>query len=488
MDSSTNNASPTADAKDSLPNQSLGKIGRRPSAMELWYRFGISDEGEEEWEEDQARRLEERRLAVEEAVRLEAQRVREEDKKKVFGWNGLEISQIWPAESPQRIAKETNDDFLKSKKISSNRRTRATPYSRRVKEAGCKSYTVYNHMLLPVVFDTPEKDYWHLVQHVQVWDVAAERQVELVGPDAAQLAQLMTPRDLSKFKILQCKYGPVCNADGFILNDPIIIKLAEDRFWMSVADSDIKFFAQGLASGYGLDVKVFEPDVNPLAVQGPKADDLMARVFGEQVRNIRFFRGKMLTFRGVEMYVARSGWSKQGGFEIYMPEWSLGEALWDELFAHGEDLNVRAGGPQGNERMESGLLSFGNDMDEFDTPFECGLDTYLNLDADIASLSLPALKAMKAAGNQTRKLVGLTFDIPPNMQQSRLGGSDIEIDGVIIGEIRSQAWSFRYKKHLAIAMLPISYIDANDGLTIDGQTSEFHPIPFKFDLLPSFAL
>jgi dimethylsulfoniopropionate demethylase len=360
-----------------------------------------------------------------------------------------------------------------------NRRVRKTPYSTRVEESGVTAYTVYNHMLLPTLFDTPERDYWHLCQHVQVWDVSGERQVELKGPDAAKLAQLMTPRDLSKIDLLQGKYAPICNAEGFILNDPIIIKLAEDRFWLSISDSDVRFFAQGLAQGYGLDVEVFEPDVSPLAVQGPKADDLMARVFGEKVRDIRFFRGEMLKFQGVEMYVARSGWSKQGGFEIYMPQWNLGEALWDELFANGEDLDVRAGCPQGNERLESGLLSYGNDMDEYDTPFECGLDSYLNLDADIESLSLPALKAM--AGTQTRKLVGLAFDRSPSMPPSRLGGSDIEVDGEIIGEIRSQAWSYRYNKNLAIAMLPLSYINENHSITIDGQTSAFHAIPFVFD-------
>jgi dimethylsulfoniopropionate demethylase len=332
-------------------------------------------------------------------------------------------------------------------------------------------------MLLPTVFSSPEEDYWHLCQHVQVWDVAAERQVELKGPDAAKLAQLMTPRDLSKIDLLQGKYAPICNAQGFILNDPIIIKLADDHFWISLADSDVKFFAQGLAQGYGLDVAICEPDVSPLAVQGPKSDDLMARVFGEEVRKIRFFRGEMLEFNGVKMYVARSGWSKQGGFEIYMPDYSLGEALWDALFEQGEDLMVRAGCPQGNERIESGLLSFGNDMDEFDTPFECGLDSYLNLDADIDSLSLPALKAM--AGKQTRKLVGLVFDEAPTMPPSTVGGSDIVIDGDVIGEVRSQAWSFRYNKHLAIAMLPISFIRDNESITIDGKTSRFHPIPFN---------
>ncbi len=370
---------------------------------------------------------------------------------------------------------------MNSKMLSIGRRLRATPYTRRVEQAGVKAYTVYNHMLLPTLFDTAEKDYWHLCEHVQVWDVSCERQVELVGADAARLAQLMTPRDLTKINLLQGKYAPICTADGFILNDPIIIKLADDRFWVSVADSDIKFFAQGLIDGYGLDARAFEPDVSPLAVQGPKADDLMARVFGEQVRSIRFFRGEMLEFQGVEMYVARSGWSKQGGFEIYMPKWSLGEALWDELFAQGSDLKVRAGCPQQNERMESGLLSYGGDMDEYDTPFECGLDSYLDFDADIESLSLPALRKM--VGKQRRKLVGLMFDQAPSLNPSRLGGANIEVGGEVIGEIRSQAWSFRHNKHLATAMLPTSYMDNNEHITLDGQSSSFHAIPFSFEHL-----
>lgn len=362
-----------------------------------------------------------------------------------------------------------------------SRRLRSTPFAAKVANAGAKAYTVYNHMLLPTLFDTNENDYWHLCKHVQVWDVSAERQVELRGPDAFKLAQLMTPRDLTKIDVLQGKYAPICNAEGFILNDPILIKLADDRFWLSIADSDVKLFAQGLVQGYSLDVKVHEPDIFPLAVQGPKADELMARVFGDAVRSIRFFRGEMLNFMGTPMYVARSGWSKQGGFEIYLPKASLGEDLWDTLFEHGADLNVRAGCPQSNERLESGLLSFGNDMDEFDTPFECGLDSYLNLDADIDSLSLPILRQKQH--KLTRKLVGLAFNEEPNLTKNISGGYDINIDGQTIGEVRSQAWSFKHKKHLAFAMLPIEYTQQNEFIEVDGQRSHFHPIPFDQEQL-----
>ncbi len=362
--------------------------------------------------------------------------------------------------------------------LSKSRRIRSTPYSRRVDQAGAKAFTVYNHMLLPTLFESLEADYWHLCENVQVWDVSAERQVELRGPDAARLAQLMTPRDLSKIDLLQGKYAPICNAGGFILNDPIVIKLAEDRFWISIADGDVKFFAAGLAQGYGLDVEVFEPEVFPLAVQGPKAEELTARIFGESVRSIGFFRGEMLEFRGSKFYVARSGWSKQGGFEIYLDNSDLAEPFWDALFEAGEDLQVRAGCPHGVERLEAGLLSYGNDMDEFDTPFECGLDSYLNLNAQIESLGLPALR--EKANNRRRKLVGLAFSHVPDWAAytNHLGGIDIIEDGQRIGEIRSHTWSYRYQKQLAFAMLPIDYIESNSGITIQGQNSDFHPIPF----------
>jgi len=372
---------------------------------------------------------------------------------------------------------------MQDRLISRSRRVRNTPFSRCVEAAGVTSYTVYNHMILANSFESIESDYWHLCEHVQVWDVSCERQVEISGPDSAKLVQLMTPRDLTNIDVLQGKYAPICNAEGFILNDPIVIKHSNDRWWISLADSDVKFFAQGLAYGYGFDVDIVEPDVFPLAVQGPKADDLMARVFGEQVRDIRFFRGEMLTFNGVDMYVARSGWSKQGGFEIYMPQPSLAEPLWDELFVKGDDLNVRAGCPNGIERMESGLLSFGSDMDEFDTPFECGLDSYLNLDADIASLSINALRAK--AGKQTRKLVGLMCDDVLDIQDNanHVGGFDIMIDGERVGEVRSQAWSCRYNKFLAHAMMDLQFLNEHDDLVINGITSQFYTIPLDQKLL-----
>jgi len=216
--------------------------------------------------------------------------------------------------------------------ISPSRRLRRTPFSEGVEAAGVKAYTVYNRMLLPTVFESVEADCAHLKEAVQVWDVSVERQVELRGPDAAKLMQMLTPRDLRGMMPGRCYYVPIVDETGGMLNDPVCLKLSEDRWWISIADSDLLLWVKGIANGWRLDVLIDEPDVSPLAVQGPKADDLMARVFGQEVRDIRFFRFGMFDFQGRSMVIARSGYSKQGGFEIYVEGSDIGMPLWHALF------------------------------------------------------------------------------------------------------------------------------------------------------------
>ncbi len=359
--------------------------------------------------------------------------------------------------------------------LSVSRRTRSTPFTNRVEAAGVTAYTVYNHMLLPTVFESVEADYWHLCEHVQVWDVSAERQVAIEGPDAYPLIQLMTPRDLSKAKVGKCFYLPLCNVDGGIINDPIAIKLDEQSWWLSIADSDVILWAKGLATGMNLDVNISEPDIWPLAVQGPKAEQLMARVFGEQVKDIRFFNIRPLEFKGVSMQVARSGWSKQGGFEVYVNDAATGQALWDTLFAQGQDFHVRAGCPNLIERIESGLLSFGNDIDYDNTPFEAGLDRYIDLDADINSLSLPALRQQKV----TQKLMGMVL-----YSQAKVTDTVIVINGQQAGEIRSLCFSPKYQVQLAFVLVDLNHIALGDPVSVATDTGEqpglICHLPFDF--------
>lgn len=363
-----------------------------------------------------------------------------------------------------------------------SRRTRSTPFTSRVEAMGVKAYTVYNHMLLPTAFKGVEEDYWHLCEHVQVWDVSCERQVEITGPDAEKLIQLMTPRDLSSARAGQCFYLPICDEKGMLINDPIAIKHSDSHWWLSIADSDVKLLAKGIAIGMQLDVEVCEPEVWPLAVQGPKAEELMTRIFGEQVRDIRFFNYRNLDYRGTKMLVARSGWSKQGGFEIYVNDSEMGGILWDELFSKGEDLQVAPGCPNLIERIESGLLSFGNDMDYGDTPLECGLNKYVSLTADINSLSIDALR------NSTprHQLVGLVCQ-----GQQSFTAMGVYMQELCVGEITSYAWSPRYGVTLAMARCSNVALETDVSLTVNSdagvQTVVLSRLPFNFNDLGLIA-
>lgn len=370
--------------------------------------------------------------------------------------------------------------------LSISRRTRSTPFTSRLSDAGVKAYTVYNHMLLPTIFRTMLEDYQHLLNHVQVWDVSCERQIQIQGPDANKLVQWMTPRDISKAQDDQCFYLPLCDEHGKIMNDPIGIKIDEQTWWLSIADSDILLWAKGLAFGKGLEVSVSELDVWPVAIQGPKAEALAVRIFGDVVNDIRFFRYKRLAYQGHEFIVARSGWSKQGGFEVYVDNAELGQVLWDELFEVGKDLNVGHGGPNLIERIESGLLSFGNDIDYSNTPLECGLDKFCNLDSDIDSMSLPALRAQRDSGID-QKLVGIVAqDIKEQPTNAQL-----MVDGQKVGRITSQTISARCHAWLAFSIIDQKTLqDLSSGektLTIQtdqgGFTGIISELPFNFDQL-----
>ena len=290
-------------------------------------------------------------------------------------------------------------------------------------------------MLLPLFFRILEEDYWNLCESVQVWDVSCQRQVEISGPDTQKLVQLMTPRDLSQAELGQCFYAPLCDETGGMINDPILIQHSNTHWWLSIADSAVILWAKGLPTGFGLDAHVTEPDIWPLAVQGPKAEELLCRVFGKGINRILFFRSRTFNYQGTKMLVARSGWSKQGGFEIYVNDAELGGQLWDELFAKGEDLNVGPGCPNLIERIESGLLSFGGDMGYDTTPFECGLDQYVSLDADIERLSLEELRTRKSK----TKLIGIVIDRKVNLIDKR-----VFIGSNVVGKITSDTCSPRY--------------------------------------------
>lgn len=351
--------------------------------------------------------------------------------------------------------------------ISPSRRLRRTPYSEGVEAAGVKAYTVYNRMLLPTVFESVQADYAHLKKYVQIWDVACERQVELRGPDAARLMQMLTPRDLRGMLPGRCFYIPIVDETGGMLNDPVAVKLAEDRWWISIADSDLLLWVKGIANGYRLDVLVDEPDVSPLAIQGPRSDELAARIFGDSVRDVKFFRFGRFEFEGREMVVARSGYSKQGGFEIYVEGSDIGMPLWNALMKAGEDLNVRAGCPNAIERVEGGLLSYGNDMTDDNTPHECGLGRFCDTQTAIGCIGRDALlRVAKEGPVQQIRAIRIEGDAVPSCDRAwGLYARDVRV-----GQVTSAAWSPDHETNVAIGMVRMTHWDT--GTRLEVQTPE----------------
>ena len=357
---------------------------------------------------------------------------------------------------------------MKTFLIAKSRRLRGTPYTSRIEKQGVTAYTIYNHMLLPAAFGSVEDAYHHLKEHVQIWDVAAERQVEISGKDSAKLVQLMTCRDLSKSKDGRCYYCPIIDDNAGLINDPVVLRINENKWWISIADTDVILFAKGLAIGNKFDVKIIEPKVDIMAVQGPKSFQLMEKVFGEQITKLKFFGFDYFDFGGAKHLIAQSGWSKQGGYEVYVQNTEAGLKLYDHLFEIGKEFNIKPGCPNLIERIESGLLSHGNDMDNGDNPYECGFDKYINIDSDVTFLGKEKLKKIKSEGIK-RKLMGVKLDLD---KISLTGSLDLTDDNnKIIGELRSACYSPHFKKVIGIAMMKKSHwnIDQNVKASINGD-------------------
>jgi len=360
-----------------------------------------------------------------------------------------------------------------------SRRVRATPYTSRVEANGLSAYTVYNHMLLPASFSSLAEDCAHLKRAVQIWDVAAERQVEIKGPDARHLAVLMSARDLRAAKPGKGYYTPICQGDGGIINDPIALCLDENRFWFSIADSDLLLWAAGLAQGRGFDVSIVEPDVSPLAVQGPLAEQVMADVFSSEVCALKFFAFDHFDWRGHRLMIARSGWSKQGGFEIYLHDSMLGAQLWDDIWQAGTAYDMRAGCPNLIERIEGGLLSYGNDMTRADTPLECGLARFCSLDSGHEFIGKQALLEQRERGLE-RKLTGVKITGSPIQPVTQTASCTKE--GRPCGFVTSAAFSPDFDTNLGIAMLTAQTAVPGQQITVEiageARHAEVASLPF----------
>ena len=338
--------------------------------------------------------------------------------------------------------------------IGPNTRLRPSPFYEATLAEGVTAFSPYNRMLMPVSFGDPVAEYERLTQGVALWDVGCERQVEITGPDAAKLVQVLCVRDLSQIKIGQGKYVAMCDHNGVLINDPVVLKLADERYWISIADNNMLLWSRAIAAERGFDVEVFEPDVSPLALQGPRAEDVVAAVFGEWIREIKFFWFADAQVEGIELKIQRSGYSKQGGFELYLMDGSRGTEFWNIMRKAGEPWGIGPGNPNPAERTEGGMLSFGGDTDDTTNPFEVRMEKYIDLDVDDDVIGVQALRRIKAQGVKRRQL-GLVLED----DDSRVGHAQwydvfASLDGAArLGSMTCGAWSPRLDRIVGLALV-----------------------------------
>ena len=341
---------------------------------------------------------------------------------------------------------------------------RKSPFFDATVRWGAKDFSVYNHMYIPRDFGDPEQNFWNLINEAILCDVAVERQVQVKGPDASKFVQMMTPRDLSNMKVGQCKYVILTNQFGGILNDPVMLRVEEDCYWFSLADSDILFWAQGLNVNLKYDVEITEPDVSPIQLQGPKSKDIMVKIFGNEILELKYYWFKKFKLGNINLLISRTGWSSEFGYEMFLLKTSDGDELYETLMQEGKELGLHPGHTSTIRRIEGGMLSYHSDMDINTNPLELGLDKFIDLDGAFDFVGKDALIEIKKSGIQ-RKQVGLIIECEklkgPNTKKW-----DIYKNQQYVGQVTSAVYSPRLEKNIALAIVDIEYSDIDTSLKI----------------------
>jgi glycine cleavage system aminomethyltransferase T len=342
-------------------------------------------------------------------------------------------------------------------------RLRRSPFFEATQRYGPRGFTMYNHTLFPINFDDFEAEYWHLLNNVTLWDVAVERNVEISGPDGFRFAQLLTCRDLSKCQVGQGKYVLIMSPEGGIVNDPVMLRLDEDRFWFALADSDVYLYAMGLAANSGLDVRISEPEAFPIQVQGPRSKDMMADLFGDEVTSLRYYWFTRTELDGIPVIVTRTGWTSEVGYEVYLLDGSRGFDLWQRLMEAGRPYEIWPTGPSDIRRIEGGIFNWGADMDYSNNPFELGLDRLVDLDIELPFMGKEVLRRIKAEGVQ-RKITGI--EIAGERLEMNHTKWQVDSGGKTVGKVTSAVYSPRLEKNIGYAWVPFDLSDLGTEVTV----------------------
>ena len=332
---------------------------------------------------------------------------------------------------------------------------RRSPFFHSTLNWGARDFSVYNHMYIPRDFGNPEQNFWNLVNDAILCDVSVERQVEIKGPDATKFVQYLTPRDISKCDVGQCKYILLTDNNGGILNDPVLLRIEENHYWLSLADSDILLWAKGVLINSGMDVQLCEPDVSPLQLQGPKSREIMKKIFGKQIDEIGYYRFKKLKKFGIPLIISRTGWSSELGYEIFLCDGSRGSMLWEEIMKIGAPLGLKPGHTSTIRRVEGAMLSYHADINSNNNPYEVGLERLVDLDKDDDFIGKLALTNIKKNGAKNKQ-IGLVIECDP-LQNPNNEFWDIINNNKKIGKVTSAVYSPRLEKNIALAIIESKY-------------------------------
>lgn len=348
-------------------------------------------------------------------------------------------------------------------------RIRKSPYFEATRRYGAKEFSVYNKMYLPMGYSDPETEFWNLVNNVNLWDVAAQRIVEITGPDALSFTNLLTPRDLTKCAVGQCKYVVIASQDGGILNDLVLLRLDEGRFWLSRADGDILMWAQGVAVNAHMDVEICEPEVAPLQVQGPKSRAVMENLFDGVVRDLAYYACTETELNDSPVIVSRTGWSAELGYEIYLRDSARADELWEAVMAAGKPFGIAPAATSRIRRIEAGILDYGVDMNAGTNPFEVGLDRLVDLDQEADFIGKATLRRVKSEGVE-RKLSGIEIHGEPLSPNEDFW--PVRHGGRRIGQVTSCVYSPRLGKNIGYAMLALPWTNLGTDLMVESPNAE----------------
>jgi len=364
-----------------------------------------------------------------------------------------------------------NNSNKNEKEFGFGTQIRKSPFFEATVKWGAKDFSVYNHMYIPRDFGDPEENFWNLINSAILCDVSVERQVEITGPDASKFIQYLTPRDLSKCAVGQCKYVLITNEEGGILNDPVLLRLGTNHFWLSLADTDVLLWAKGVAVNSGMNVKISEPDVSPLQLQGPKSREIIEVLLGQEIANIQYYWLKEVELMGIPLVVSRTGWSSELGYELFLRDSSKGSELWELIMEAGNEFNIKPGHTSTIRRIEGGMLSYHADLNSQNNPFELGLDRLVNLDVDHEFIGKAALRKIKENGVGQRQ-VGLIINSAPLSSPNKEFWTIFKNERVV-GKVTSAVYSPRLKKNIALALIDVDFSDLGKSVDVEIDKSRF---------------